>query len=122
MACGWMSDIVATRPYVVQKDALEITSNDLHGCDTIITNPPWSRVILHPLIEHFASLKPTWLLFDSDWCHTKQSSHYMKELCTDIVSVGRLIWIPGTKISGKDNVSWYRFTNNKDKDTIFHGR
>ena len=39
----------------------------------IITNPPWNRKILHPMIEKFSDMAPTWLLFDSDWMHTKQS-------------------------------------------------
>jgi hypothetical protein len=114
--CRWSSDIT------YGQDALELTSDHLTNCDLIITNPPWSRPILHPMIEHFAKLKPTWLLFDADWAHTKQSSRYMKDYCTHIVSVGRLIWIEGTKTSGKDNCAWYRFDTNKEKDTIFYGR
>lgn len=112
----WASDIS------YGTDALTLTDNELSECDAIITNPPWSRDILHPMIEHFAQLKPTWLLFDADWAHTKQSSTYMKELCTDIVSVGRLRWIEGTTMSGKDNCAWYRFDKDKNKVTEFHGR
>ena len=29
--------------------------------------------------------------------------------CTDIVSVGRVKWIPDSKMTGKDNCCWYRF-------------
>ena len=116
MHCGWASDIT------MGQDALKLTSQDLFHCDHIITNPPWSRHILHPMIECFSKLKPTWLLFDSDWCQTKQSSIYMRELCTDIVSVGRLIWIPGTTMSGKDNCQWYKFDINKSSPTRFYGR
>ena len=29
--------------------------------------------------------------------------------CTDIVAVGRLRWIEGTTMSGKQNFAWYRF-------------
>lgn len=93
-------------------DALTLTEDDLYPADYIITNPPWSRSILHPMIEHFRNLKPTWLLFDADWAHTKQSSEYMK-YCSRIVSVGRLIWIEGTKTSGKDNCAWYKFEKNE---------
>jgi hypothetical protein len=39
-----------------------------------ITNPPWDRKILHRLIERFSAVGPTWLLFDADWMHTKQSA------------------------------------------------
>jgi len=119
--CKWASDINPTYNYVYERDALSITSTDIIDCDVIITNPPWSRPILHKMIEHFSSLKPTWLLFDSDWSFTLQSKPYM-ELCTDIVAVGRLKWIPGTTMSGKDNCSWYRFDENKEGYTRFHGR
>lgn len=101
-------------------DALTLIDCDMPTADYIITNPPWSRHILHPMIDHFRMLRPTWLLFDADWAHTKQSSEYMK-YCRKIVSVGRLIWIEGTKTSGKDNCAWYLFDKNKCK-TEFIGR
>lgn len=84
----------------------------------IITNPPWDRKILHPLIDHFITISPTWLLFDSDWMHTKQSIPYL-EYCSKIVSVGRVKWFGNT--SGKDNACWYFFENEK-KETTFFGR
>lgn len=99
-------------------DALSI--EDFKG-DLIITNPPWSRDILHKMIVHFSEHKPTWLLFDAAWAHTRQSKDYI-HLCTDIVSVGRLIWIPGTTMSGKDDCAWYRFEKGKYDGTKFHGR
>lgn len=99
-------------------DALKLTVEDLCGADAIITNPPWSREILHQMILHFKDLAPTWLLFDADWAHTKQSIPYM-EFCTDIVSIGRLKWIEGTKGSGKDNCAWYRFDKQSNGIT-FH--
>lgn len=76
--------------------------------DVIITNPPWTRQILHAMIEHFQQIAPTWLLFDSDWAFTKQARPFLPA-CSHIVSVGRLIWIPGTTMTGKDNCAWYRF-------------
>lgn len=107
-------------------DALTIGIDYLKDADCIITNPPWSRdkksgFILHKLILHFSKLKPTWLLFDSDWAFTKQSAEYMK-YCTDIVPVGRLTWIEGTNQTGKDNCAWYRFDFNNSEKTIFHPR
>jgi hypothetical protein len=100
------------------QDALQINQDYMLFADAIITNPPWSRDILHPMIMHFKELAPTWLLFDADWAHTKQAIPYLK-FCTDIVSVGRLIWIEGTKTSGKDNCAWYRFDKQSEGIT-FH--
>lgn len=121
--CTWGSDIedhhVITTNVV---DALRLSKFDLSDSECIITNPPWSRPILHAMIDHFTEIAPyAWLLFDSDWAHTRQSAPYMQK-CTDIVSVGRLIWIPGTTTSGKDNCAWYRFSKEKDGPTLFHGR
>lgn len=104
------------------KDAMDLTPDDVSNADYIITNPPWTRSILHPMIEHFANLKPTWLIFEADWAHTIQSIPYMDKYCTDIVSVGRLIWQPGTKTSGTKDCAWYKFDVNKNKDITFHPR
>ena len=84
----------------------------------IITNPPWDRKILHPMIEHFTSIAPTWLLFDADWMHTKQSAQYMK-WCSSIVSVGRVKWFNNK--AGKDNAAWYLF-DRINFSTTFYGR
>lgn len=88
------------------EDALSIT--DYGDADAIITNPPWTRAILHPMILHFQQIAPTWLLFDADWCHTKQAIPFLDQ-CSHIVSVGRLCWFPETKQTGKDNCAWHRF-------------
>jgi hypothetical protein len=80
------------------------------GADAIITNPPWTRQILHPMILHFQKQAPTWLLFDADWSHTKQAIPFMDQ-CSHIVSVGRVKWIAESKFTGKDNACWYRSLN-----------
>lgn len=109
---GLLCDIEPQAEGIVQKDALTLTEEDVKDFDYIITNPPWDRKILHPMINHFRTLKPTWLLFDTDWMHTKQSSEYM-QYCSMIVSVGRVKWIPDSKMTGKDNCAWYKFGNQK---------
>jgi hypothetical protein len=88
--------------------------------DYFITNPPWTREVLHPIIENLCEQLPTWLLFDADWMHTKQSSELMVH-CSTIVSVGRVKWIPGSKMTGKDNCCWYLFHKGTN-GTRFVGR
>jgi hypothetical protein len=87
--------------------------------DAIITNPPYTRPLMHALIQHFARILPTWLLLESDWAHTKQAGPFMP-CCCDIVSVGRLRWIAGTTMSSKDNFAWYRFDAGHVAGPIFH--
>jgi hypothetical protein len=103
------------------KDALTMDFLTLHSIDAIITNPPWTRQILHPMIVHFCSQAPTWLLFDSDWAYN-QKSYALLTMCTDIVPTPRLKWIEGTKHTAKDNTSWYRFDAHHTGPTVFHGR
>lgn len=88
------------------KDAFHLSS--CQG-QAFITNPPWTRKILHPLITHLSNYAPTWLLFDADWMHTVQAKELL-DSCMKIVSVGRVKWIPGSKNSGKDNAAWYLFS------------
>lgn len=102
-------------------DALTFAFEDCASFDAIITNPPWRRDILHPMIERFMRIAPTWLLLDADWSHTKQSGPFMDQ-CSHIVSVGRLRWEPDTKQTGKDNASWYRFHAQHTGGPRFIGR
>mgnify|MGYP001315553657 CR=1 FL=1 len=108
----------------IQNDSIKKVDALSHGyshCDYIITNPPWNRKILHPMIEHFVDQKPTWLLFDADWVHTKQSIPYISIL-KKIVSIGRVQWIPNSKATGKDNCCWYLFDSSDSQKTQFFGR
>lgn len=95
--------------------------NHVVNSDFFITNPPWDRKLLHPIIEHLSLIQPTWLLFDADWMHTKQSSELIKK-CVKIVSIGRVKWIENSKMTGKDNCCWYLFDANFNGDIKFIGR
>ena len=116
LKCFFASDIEPRGEGIMQIDALKF-KND--SCK-IITNPPWDRKILHPMIEHFRTLNKAWLLIDADWMHTKQSSEYMK-YCSRVVSVGRVKWIPDSKMTGKDNCAWFCFEE-YPTSTCFFGR
>ena len=125
LECKGAYDIEPNSDLVEKLDALELNEGHIIGADIIITNPPWDRSkkngeLLHRLIERFADLRPTWLLFDSDWAYTQQSKKLIEKYCTDIVVVGRLKWIEGTNQTGKDNCAWYRFDKNKNSTTLFH--
>lgn len=120
-ACIAASDIAPMGDSIGRMDALTATEDNVAGCTHIITNPPWTRQILHPMIEHFSAMRPTWLLFDADWMHTRQSAPFMG-WCRKVVSVGRVKWIPDSKHTGKDNCAWYLFDQNSTGPTVFVGR
>ena len=107
-----------TPQYARQLDAFDLTEKHVRKSDFIITNPPFTRSILHPMIENFISLRPTWLLFEADWAHTGQSIPYMP-YCKKIVSVGRLRWFKNTKGKSTKDFSWYLFTDRKSKSITF---
>lgn len=113
--CTYQSDIDPKNKNIEQRDVL-FFGGDLPDCETIITNPPWERELLHPMIDIFRKKAPTWLLFDSDWMFTKQARPY-KPFCSLIVTVGRISWM-GNGQSGMDNCCWYLFGNQKTP-TIF---
>lgn len=114
--CTWESDIDPQRS-MFQADALKL----IYPSGTIITNPPWDRRLLHPMITHFCAQRPTWLLFDADWMHTRQAAPFMPWL-RKVVSVGRVKWIPDSKMTGKDNCAWYLFDQHGEGATILIGR
>jgi hypothetical protein len=121
--CVWGSDILPDNTdNVWQADALDLSyASRICQGDMIISNPPWSRPILHQLIEYLPTLRPTWLLFDADWPHTRQSRDLIKT-CSKIVSIGRLKWIEGSKSVGKDNCCWYFFPGDHTDGPHFYGR
>lgn len=125
--CRMASDIEPMRSDIRRFDALSsFAAIGTVDVDFIITNPPWSRdkksgYILHRMIAHFSALRPTWLLFDADWVHTKQSTPFMPWL-RKIVSVGRVKWIPDSKMTGKDNCAWHLFDQHTSGPTEFVGR
>lgn len=92
-----------------------------HGADCFITNPPWSRPVLHAIITNLSARLPTWLLFDADWMHTRQAAPFLPHL-QKIVSVGRVKWIADSPFTGKDNCCWYLFDANAVAPAQFIGR
>lgn len=115
--CIGAMDIEPRHPQVKQGDALR------HRWNTpmFITNFPWSRPILHRLIEHLAAQAPVWTIIDADWAYTGQASEYLA-YCKAIVSIGRVNWIEESDTTGKDNSAWYLFDRRNPGPSIeFHG-
>ena len=116
--CLLASDIEPRDNRVKKDNALGINK---FNSDYIITNPPWTRKILHPLLDHFInSGTPTWILLDADWAHTKQAKPF-GYFCKKIVSVGRVSW-EQNNISGFDNCAWYLFDWHNFKQTEYYWR
>jgi hypothetical protein len=131
LKCVVAADIEPQAPSIMQMNALHWTKEELANYELpfqhiqyFITNPPWTRNLLHPIIDRLSSVLPTWLLLDADWMHTKQAVPYLN-YCERIVSIGRVKWMQGTKMTGKDNCCWYLFSKarqSSDFSSAFYGR
>ena len=76
---------------------------------------------MHGLIEHFQRIAPTWLLLDTTGWRPCRRCRYLPH-CSDIVTIGRVKWIEGSKHTGKDNHAWYRFDVRHKGGPVFHRR
>jgi len=112
---GAAFDIEPQHPHVKRFDACELTAEQLAELPNImfVTNPPWPEPHQNgeptlSILEHLRGIAPTWLLLPSDFMHNVYAAEPMR-FCAEIVSVGRVKWIPGSKDDGKDNCAWYLF-------------
>lgn len=74
-----------------------------------ITNPPWRRDWLHPIIRNLIRWAPAWLLFDAGWMHNGTQYPVFQPYLRKIVSIGRVRWIEGSDFDSMDDCCWYLF-------------
>ena len=128
LRCARASDIApapiptgAPKLAICEVDALECERLPQVRADAIITNPPYTRDVMHALIERFLGILPTWVLLEADWAYTGQAADLLAR-CSDIVPIGRVKWIEGSDNTGKDNFAWYRFHGQHRGATVFWPR
>jgi hypothetical protein len=85
----------------------------------VITNTPFDRPVLLPLLEHFIRTAPSvWLILPADFAHVAYARPWL-EHCSAIVAAGRAAWFGG---GGTENVCWYRFESIHKSGPIFHAQ
>jgi len=104
-SCVEARDIEPAADFIATGDMMDMQLGDADG---FLTNPPWTRSLLHPLIKHLSDQGPTWLLLDAAWAGTKQALPFQTR-CRKIVIIGRLKWIPGSAWDHKEDSAWYLF-------------
>jgi len=123
--CLGSCDIHPLKEGIIQKSCMSLSQKDLLGVDFLLSNPPFTKENLLPMIDHLASLKPTWLLLPADMLHNLYMVQHLR-YCDIVLSVGRLCWFPDEKgkfVKGVDNYCFYRFDKEKiDCDTVIKGR
>jgi len=116
--CLYACDIKPEGEGIEQRDVLFFDA-PLPPCRMVISNTPWNRKVLHPMIDLFRNHADSWLLFDAGWMFTAQAKPYLT-FCNKIVTVGRISW-EGNGISGTEDCAWYLFTKEKIQ-TLFFGK
>jgi hypothetical protein len=43
-----------------------------------VTDPSWSRPVLHEIIVELSNQAPAWLLLDADWVHTSRFGDFVE--------------------------------------------
>lgn len=106
--CVYACDINPNRKAIEKRNALTLDKRwrRTSHARMFVTNPPWTRSIMHKLIEHLPTLLDTWLLFDSDWAYTGQAAEYL-DRCSLMVATGRVHWFNAR--GGYENSAWYLF-------------
>lgn len=115
--CARAWDIEPQREWIEQQDARKRLIGNV---DCFITNPPYTRELMHSIILSLSDQHPTWLLIDADWMQTGHAEPYLLR-CTDIVACGRLRWIVGSKNKGHTDSCWYRFDAAHSGPSRFYG-
>lgn len=60
--------------------------------EQVITNPPFTRSLMHEIMVHCARQAPSWFLVEADWVMTQQAAPILREHGAEVVSIGRLKW------------------------------
>ena len=128
--CVYSCDIHPQRDDIVKKNAMNFTIPGMREKNVdYITNPPWRRDWLHPLIFHLSNQARTWLLYDADWFHNKLTTDggtvppEIRQRLALYISVGRVKWIENSKHDYSKNVAWYMFSSKWNRGyTMAYGR
>jgi len=120
--CVAAYDIVPQAPGISRLDALDITQADIAGAKFAISNPPWTRSAMTPLLSRLLSLGiPCWMLIDAGWTHTARAFPLTRRVSA-IVSVGRLRFIPGSPFSGTKDCAWHLLQPDHEGPASFYIR
>jgi hypothetical protein len=103
-----------------KKDARLWSKRDFDQAGVVVTNPPWEAQLMMEIMWRQSDFLPSWFLIYSDWLFTHQSHDLMRMRCTDVVPIGRLKWIKGSKSVGFDNCCWVRMW--AGKTGAFHAK
>ena len=111
--CVAASDIEPRDPEIATRDGAD--AGRALSEYTIVTNPPWSRELLLPLLDAWieSPARQVWLLLASTHLMNRYSGPYAPRTA-EIIPAGRPKWIADSKWSAKDDACWVRLVGGGD--------
>jgi hypothetical protein len=89
LVCWGALDIEPLRDGIAMLDARAVR---LNAGEQVITNPPFTRPLMHAIMWHCAAQVPSWFLVEADWLITQQAGEILRKHGAEVVAVGRLRW------------------------------
>ena len=84
--CMWASDIEPQTKGIHKNDYSDVGFKELIESEYVITNPPWDRNILHPMISWFLSNYPS-ILFDPSPHYIPTKEQLELDCCFQVVCI-----------------------------------
>ena len=72
-----------------------------------VTNPPWAKHLLKPILDNLVGQTVVWLLLPLDMAANIWTNPYMAHV-NKLVPLGRVSWLGNGK-AGMENSAWFRF-------------
>ena len=108
LTCSYSGDIVTGQ------DGRRLTRALCGDADAIITNPPFTKPLMHELLQAFVDTGlPVWILCGLDWVATLSAVPYLPK-CSDVVPIGRVKWFADSEFTSLENYAWFRFSSSHD--------
>jgi hypothetical protein len=107
------------------RDALSLGPEDVPAGAQFITNLPWTRQLLLPLIDHLAALAPLWTLLPLDVAANLYFARYLTPgayRLHKVQPVARVKWYADSKNTTKDNCAWFLFGQPRLMPPELYGR
>ena len=112
--CTEQTDINPQAPDIEQADAAT-RQYDVSNGEIFITNPPWTRQILQPMLLNWLKQAPVWILIDAGFPYNKRTDERIKNCLARQVPVGRLKWIRNSPHDSSKNTVWCYLTSEWNK-------
>jgi hypothetical protein len=108
LKCQTAIDINPRRGDIDVGDARTLAGLSAHV--PVVTNPPWARKLLEPILTNLLGQSTLWLLLPLDYLSNQWTGFAVKHVNV-IIPLGRVSWLDNGK-GGMDNSAWFRFAIN----------